>query len=112
MAAYRQLRNPEEQIRLNGYANFGFLVLDVCLPFGRADSARIFQTVAHTIIRAFRIRCPELFMMKDVDVLKLKKFKYIMPISNDLFKCINYLDDQLFAQYNQNSGPKQLKYLK
>ena len=82
--AYRQLRNADSQVRFHGYKNFGFLVLDLYLPFGRADSARIFQTVAHTIIQAFRIRMPALFTHSAEEIVRLKKFKYLQCTSEDL----------------------------
>ena len=82
--AYRQLMNFLDQIILQGYENFGMLFLDLFLPFGRADSAKIFQCVAETIIKAFRIRFPKVFTLDPDRVANLKRFKYIMTMESDL----------------------------
>ena len=75
------------------------LFLDLFLPFGRADNAKIFQCVAETIIKAFRLRFPKIFTLDPDRLKQLKKFRYISVTDYDLWAAINYLDDQIFAQF-------------
>ena len=82
--AYRQLMNHLDEVRLQGYENFGMLFLDLFIPFGRADNAKIFQCVAETIIKAFRLRFPKIFTIDPDRLEKLKRFRYITTMESDL----------------------------
>ena len=55
---------------------------------------------------------PELFSMNIDEITKLKKFKYLACTSEDLWNCINYLYDQIFRQFRNGMGARQLAYFK
>ena len=91
------------EIHLHAYESFGFLVFDLRLPFGRADSARVFQKIAKTIRDAICIRNPDLFF-QDSNLKKLKRFKYISINDSDRNNAVNYLDAQPVRQFNKTIG--------
>ena len=58
------------------------------------------------------IRFPELFTLNAEQIVQLKRFRHIAPIDEDLWTAINYLDDQVFAQFVHLIGEKQMEVLK
>ena len=72
--AYRQVAIATTDFRFHAYSDFGFLFIDTRLPFGRADSARIFQKIANIFVRAIRRKWPLLFTIPADEISEIKEF--------------------------------------
>ena len=81
--AYRQVAIAEKDFRFHCYEDFGFLFIDTRLPFGRADSARIFQKIANLMVRAIRRKWPELFTIPKDKIREIKEFTRLEPNERD-----------------------------
>ena len=71
--AYRQVYIAKEDRRFHAYCDFGMLFIDLRLPFGRADSARVFQLIANTLVKAIRKNYKGLFTMSRQEAASAKK---------------------------------------
>ena len=110
--AYRQTQLRREDWRMHCYSDFGMLFIDVRLPFGRADSAQAFQKIVKALVVALRKSYPQHFTIPLEEVAAIKGFTRLVPKMEDTFCIINYLDDNLIAQFNEFQYHNQLEKLK
>ena len=88
------------------------MFIDTRLPFGRSDSARVFQQIAKALVEGLRLRYPKEFTIPLTSVSRIKGFIRLQPRIEDTFCIVNYLDDNLLAQFCDFQKDNQLKALK